>query len=313
MSKKYLTDYLDRLALFSQEAKEENENDKFSYYKKVFSHLKAANPNIQAVYEGYINEALKNDDFARLQSVFLHSVKIKMLPEGSSGYDHCDRLWELLDLLACDDFNNVYSILPEGLPISTNGYPMYIHGTNILLCLLYNSENVAVYPVDKIIDKAEKFAASKKALWERSVISCLLGILQGDVLRISDSLQQVCAGFARVDVAKYMKIQCQNAYGLMVLAKHFLLEEEFAQIIYPECKNFSKNYMSWLLGRDELPTDLCITYDSPVEELNEILKKQIAITRIHQPYLNSDNPYLSAKDKKAYYMDSDKMLAEFLQ
>lgn len=166
----------------------------------------------------HIAEALKNDDFAKLQSVFLHSVVVKMLPAGASGYDHCDRLWLLLDLLACDDFDNVYRVLPEGLPLSANGYPMYIHGTNRLLCLLYNSGNAAVYPADKIMDKAEKFT----------------------------------------------------------------------QIIYPGYKNFSKDYMAWLL-------------------------KQIAITCIHQPYLNSDNPYLSAKDKKAYYMDNDKMLAEFIQ
>ncbi|MBD5545435.1 MAG: hypothetical protein HDR01_14640 [Lachnospiraceae bacterium] len=313
MSKRYLIEYLDDLVLFIQKIKEKQENDTFSYYKKIFSYLKAANSNLQAVYEGYITEALNNDEFAKLQSVFLHSARIKMLPEGSSGYDHCDRLWGLLDLLACDDFDNVYRILPEGLSLSTNGYSMYIHGTNILLCLLYNSENATAYPADKIIDKAEKFAISKKALWERSVISCLLGILQCDVSKISDSLQQVCDGFTKTNAAKYMKMQCQNAYGLMMLAKHFLSEEKFAQIIYPECKNFSKNYMSWLLEQDELSKDLCVTYDSPMEELNEILKKQIAITCIHQPYLNSANPYLSAKDKKAYYMDFEKMLAEFIQ
>ena len=153
--------------------------------------MKTVNSNIKSFYEECITEALVNDDFAKLQSVFLHSVKIQMLPVGASGYDHCDRLWGLLDLLACDDFDNVYRMLPEGIPLSNNGYPMYIHGTNILLCLLYNSENAAVYPADKIIEKAEKFTFSKKALWERAVISCLLGILQCDVSRISDSLQFV--------------------------------------------------------------------------------------------------------------------------
>ena len=313
MTKEYLADYLDSLASYSLKLREKPENNNLAYYRKLFTYLKTANPNIQAFYEAYITEALKNSDFAKLQSVFLHSVRVKMLPAGASGYDHCDRLWLLLDLLACDDFDNVYRVLPEGLPLSANGYPMYIHGTNLILCLLYNSENAAVYPAEKIMDKAEKFAASKKSLWERSVISCLLGILQVDVLRISDSLQQACVGFAKTDVAKYMKMQCQNVYGLIILAKHFLPEDKFAQIIYPEYKNFSRGYMEWLLKQNALPKNLCITYDSPLEELNEILIKQIAITCIHQPYLNSDNPYLSAKDKKAYYMDNDKMLAEFTQ
>lgn len=245
--------------------------------------------------------------------VFLHSVRTKMLPIGSSGYDHCDRLWLLLDLLACDNFDNIYRTFPEGLPTSANGYPMYVHGTNLLLCLLYNSEDRTAYPMDKIVNKAEKFATSKKPLWERSVISCLLGIMQGDVSRISESLQDVCAGFAKVDVAKYMKMQCQNAYGLMILAKHFISEEKFAQIIPPEYKNFSVNYMAWLLEQKELPVEPCIACGLSEEEINDILKKQIAVTRIYQPYLNSDNSYLSAQEKKAYYMDFDKMLAEFIQ
>lgn len=314
MSENYLTEYLDELVLYSQKVKEEEGNDTFSYYKRMFDYLSTSYPSRFAIYEEYITEALDNDDFARLQSVFLHSARTKLLPDGvEGGYDHCDRLWLLLDLLACDDFDNVYRVFPEGLPLSTNGYPMYIHGTNILLCLLYNSENATVYPADKIIDKAEKFATSKKPLWERSVVSCLLGILQCDVSRISDSLQKVCEGFAKMNVAKYMKMQCQNAYGLIVLARHFLPEDKFAQIIYPEYKNFSKNYMSWLLEQNELSKDLCITYPSPIEELNEILKKQIAITCIHQPNLNSDNPYLSAREKKAYHVDLKRMLAEFIQ
>ena len=312
MSKMHLNDYKEDLVSYSREVKGQAD-DAFSYYKKVFSYLKAVNSNMKAVYEECIAEALANGDFAKLQSAFLHFVKIQMLPAGASGYDHCDRMWGLLDLLACDDFDNVYRVLPEGLPLSTNGYPMYIHGTNILLCLLYNSENAAVYPADKIIEKAEKFTASKKALWERAVISCLLGILQGDVLRISDSLQFVCEGFAKIDAAKYKKMQCQNVYGLLMLAKHFLSEEEYAQIIYPKYKSFSEGYMSWLLKQGKLPNELCVTYDSPMEEMNELLKKPIAVTYIYQPYLNSDNQYLSAKDKKAYYMDLGKMLEAFIQ
>ena len=145
------------------------------------------------------------------------------------------------------------------------------------------------------------------------MISCLLGILQCDVSRISDSLQFVCEGFIKIDAAKYRKMQCQNAYGLLMLAKHFLSEEKFAQVIYPEHKNFSEGYMSWLLKQDKLPNELCVTYDSPIEELNELLKKEVAITYIHQPYLNSDNQFLSAKDKKAYYMDLGKMLEAFIR
>lgn len=276
-------------------------------------HLKTANSSLGTVYERDIAEALKHNDFAKLWSVFFCSARIKMLPGSASGYDHCERLWALLDLLACDSFDHVYRVLPQGLPVSANGYPMYVHGTNLLLCLLYHSGKEAVYPADKMIDKAEKFAASKKPLWERSVISCLLGILQSDAQRITDSIQQICTGFAKTDAAKYMKMQCQNAYGLVALAKHFLSEKDFSKIGYPECKNFSKGYMLWFLEQKELQEDPGIVFEPPWEDLNGIIRKQIAITRVCQPYINSDNPHLSAKEKKAYYMDTDRMLAEFMQ
>lgn len=284
-------------------------------YEKIMeiSHLKIANSSLQAVYEKNIEDALAHDDFVKLRRVFLCAARIKMLPEGASGYDHCERLWTLLDLLACDRFDNVYRVLPRGLPVSANGYPMYVHGTNLLLCILYHSGNETVYPADKIIDKAEKFAVSKKPLWERAVISCLLGIMQSDTQRVTDSLWQICTGFGKIDTAKYMKMQCQNAYGLVVIAKHFLSEGVFSRIVYPECKNFSKGYISWFLEQEELTLDSGIAFDPLLEEFDGIIRKQIAITRVCQPYLNSDNPYLSAKEKKAYYMDGDRMLAEFMQ
>lgn len=313
MADDHLKDYMERLTAFSKNVSEQQEVNITLYYQKIFFYLKACHSNIQAIYESYITDSLKKDDCPQLQSVFLHAVKTKLLPASSSGYDHCDRLWVLLDLLACDDFDQIYRLLPQGLPIAANGFPMFIHGTNVLLCLLY-PEDTAAYQVDKIIERAETFTTSKKPLWERSVISCLLGIQQQDITRISESLQQVCEGFAKIkDTARYMKLQCQNAYGLIILAKHFLPEGDFTQIIFPEHKNFSKNYMLWLLEQERMPHNLCVTYDTPMEQLNEFLKKPAAITRIYQPYLNSDNSYLSAKEKKANYMDLDRMLIEFLQ
>lgn len=66
MQNKYFDVYMERLVSFSQKAKEKNENDKFSYYQKMFSFLKTANSNVQAVYEECITKALKEDDFAKL-------------------------------------------------------------------------------------------------------------------------------------------------------------------------------------------------------------------------------------------------------
>ncbi len=279
------------------------------YYKNLCSKTRR-DFDAQKIFEQEIEAAVKNNNFANLKSVFYHATKIKLLPLSSSGYDHCFVAWPLLDLLACDDFDNIYRILPKGLPISTNGFPMYIHAVNLLLCLLYNTEGNTIYEQEKIIEKAEKFLTTKKPLWERSVVACILAILQHDVTSLSENLQKLCEGYSKQNYAKYMKLQCQNAYGLLVLAKHFWTEEEFQKVEYPEYKNFSKGYIDWFLIQDELSDDLCFVYEDSWEELNSILKMPVAITRIHQPYLNSDSPYISSREKKEWHMDSEKMLEE---
>ncbi len=280
------------------------------YFKRLLNAL-SGNPCRQALYEKALAQAVKEEDHAGLQRIFYHIAKITLLPS-RSGYDHCDRLWPLLDLLACADADNLYRVLPEGLPPAANGYPMYIHGANVLLCLLYNTGDKTVYAQEQITAKAEKFTTSKKAVWERAVVSCLLAILYHDSDRLSESLKNLCTGFHRADIAPYRKMQCQNAYGLLMLARRFWTAEEFAAVTWPDDKNFSQGYARWLLAQEQLPDELCVSYEAPLTELNAILKKPVPVTRIYQKYLGSDNPHLSNAEKKAWYLDVDGMMEELL-
>lgn len=280
------------------------------YYESVC--LKAQTDfDAYEIFEKEIKTAVKNNDFVRLQSAFYHATKLRLLPLGSSGYDHCFVVWPLLDLLACDDFNHIFRVLPEDLPVSTNGFPMYVHAVNLLLCLLYNREGHEIYEQEKIVEKAEKFLTTKKPLWERSVVACILAILQKDTAGFSENLQKVCDGYGKIRCAEYLKVQCQNAYGLIALAKHVWTEEEFRNVKYPECRNFHKGYIDWFLSQKELSNDLCFAYKDSMEELNDILKMPVAVTRIHQPYLDSDHPYISSKAKKEWHMDVKRMFNEF--
>lgn len=145
------------------------------------------------------------------------------------------------------------------------------------------------------------------------MISCLLAIMDHDVSRLSENLQNVCESYNKMNIAAYMKIQCQNVYGLLVLAKHILSEEEFNSVTLPEYKNFSKDYIEWFFHQNKISDELCIKYEAPLEKINDILKKPVAITRIYQPYINSDNVYLTSLEKKAWYMDIDTMMDEFLE
>lgn len=312
MSNTEIDKYMESILQFSKDAKEKYGDNSPEYIRSILCAVYTNHYNIQGVYEKQIAEAVKENNFSKLKSVFYHAAKVKLLPCASSGYDHCDRLWHLLDLLACAGVDNIYRILPEGLPLSQNGYAMYVNGINILLCLLYNTDENAVYVQDKVVAKAEKFAASKKPMWECSVISCLLAIMNHDVSGFSENLQRVCDSYNKMSIAAYMKMQCQNAYGLLILAKHFWSEEEFVAVTLPKYKNFSKGYIEWLFAQEKLSDELCVTYEAPLEIMNDILKKPVAVTRIYQPYLHSDNACLSNFEKKAWYMDHDKMMEEFL-
>lgn len=310
MANTELEQYMKALSERAAFAKERYAEGSPEYFRSILHNL-SDNLYLPALYEKLLAQAVKENDFAGLKSIFYHKAKISLLPSSSS-YDHCGCLWHLLDLLACADTDYIYRILPEGLPLSTNGYPMYIHGTNVLLCLLYNTKGKIVYEQDKVTEKAEKFTASKKPIWERALVSCLLAIMGHDVSRFSENLQNLCVGYNRVNIAPYMKMQCQNAYGILALARRFWTAEEFAAVTLPEYKNFSKGYAEWLFAQKELSDELCVTYEAPFVWLDTILKKPAAVTRIYQKYLDSDNPHLSNAEKKAWYLDHNRMMEELL-
>lgn len=304
------TEYIKSLCKFYESDKDKADVKDKKLYKSIMTQMLWNDPDLENTIEEGILKALKEKDYAAIKSIFYHAAKIKLLPNLSGGYDHCERLWPMLDLLACAEFDNIYRILPEGLPLSDNGYPMYINATNLILCLLYNTDEKEVYQQDRVREKAIKFVASKKPLWERSVVNCLLQIMDKNPVGISEELQYVCAGYSKITVADYMKLQCFNAYGLIVLAKRFLTEQKFAMIELPVYKNFSGEYINWFLNNEELQNELYFEY--PLDIAGALLRKPVSVTRIHQPYLNSDNTYMSARDKKKWYMDYESMLDEFL-
>ena len=262
-------------------------------------------------FENELAVAVKNSDFPRIKNIFYHETKLRMLPLWEPGTDHGYQMWRLLDLLACDEFDNIYRVYPEGLPLCSNNHPLWTNSTNLLLCIMYNTEEKEIYNQSKVIEKAEKFITSKKPVWDRAVAACMLAILNHDAAAFSENIQKVCESYNKTDVSDYQKLFCQNACGLLVLAKHFLTEEEFQQVKYPVYKNFHKGYMDWFFSQESLSDELCFDYEEPYEEFTKILKRPVAITRINQPYLGSDNPYISSKAKKDWYMDMKKMLEEF--
>lgn len=307
------TEYMKSLCGFYEKDKEKNKANDKKFLKSMMTRMLWNDTHLEKLIKNGIENAIRERDYVSIKNIFYHAAKIKLLPNLSAGYDHCDRIWPMLDFLACAEFDNIYRILPSGLPLSDNGYPMYINATNLVLCLLYNTDGREIYQQDKVSKKAIKFAASKKPLWERSVINCLLQILNRNPAGISEALQNVCVGYSKMTVAGYMKLQCFNAYGLIVLAKHFLTEQEFSMIKFPVYNNFSEEYINWFLNNHNLQNELYFGYPEPLDMVEAVLTKPVAVTQILQPYINSDNTYMSAGDKKKWYMDYERMLDEFAE
>lgn len=290
------------------------ERGSVEYYKELCYESAELRYDTQRIFEKKYTQAVKNKDYELLHSIFYHEIKLQMLPLWQGGCDHSYNLIDFFSILACDTFDNVYRVFPEGLPLAANGHTMCLKATNLVLCMLYNKDGKEIYDEKKVIDQASKYINSKQPAWDRAFVACVLAIAQHDMDSFSENLQKLCEGHSRRDIIKYKKIQCDTAYGLIVFAKYFCTKEEFNSIRYPEYKNFDKGYIDWFLSQETLTNNLCFDYEASYEEMNHILKMPIAKTYIHQPHLGSDNPYISAKAKKDWYLDcgrKGRMLDEF--
>lgn len=267
--------------------------------------------SLEDVFFNEVKRSLSIQDWIALKNAFYHSTKINLLPGLSSGCDHSFRFRYLLDLLACDSFENIYRLIPPDLHLASNGYPMHVYCTQILQCLMYNKNGGERYDQEMVIAKSERKCSSKSNLWERSIISCLLGIMSRDVVRFNKSIQVAVESFNKTRVPKYRRLNCQHSYGMLVLAKKFLTEDEYSRVKYPEYKTFSKDYVNLIFSEMEDEGELCFEYDGKSEPLNRILKMPAAITRIHQSHFGND--IYSPRVQKLWFLDERRMTKELLE
>ena len=284
-------------------------NDIRKYYTFLLKNLDwAERTYLRGIYEEILSKSVADNDYQTIKNVFFQGTRTQLLPSGNGGYDHCWQLWGALDSIGCDNYENIYRLFPNGIPLSCNGYPTYVNATNILLCILYNKGEKQLYEQNKVTEKALKFIASKKPRWDRAVVAALLGILEHDIEMVSQNLQAICESTLRIDLIKYKKIQCITAYGITALAYHNLTKEEFQNIKLPEYKNYSIGYIKWFLDGN-WKDDLCILYDHPFEEVNTILKMPVAISQTNPPFVLSDD---EIKVKKVVSLNTDKMLDDYI-
>lgn len=255
-----------------------------------------------------MERACANNNLQTVKNFYYQFARSNLFQFSNGGYDYCWYISNALYLLACDrEYDTVFRIYPKGIPLAKNGYPMYVTATNLLLCILYNTDTDEVYPEKKVKDKAEKFLLMKKPLFEKGLVNALLGILEQDSDRVSDGLGVLCKNFGRADYSKALKHHCFFAYGIIALAYRCFEKEKFEQIKLPESRNFSREYIvNFLNGRykDEPLCEFC----GKLEPVKRFLTKPVRITRTIPAFVADDWKMIEKKVE----CDNAKMMEEFL-
>lgn len=260
--------------------------------------------------EREIAACLADKDWERLNDLFFQLTRLGLLPGATTGYDHSGRLWSMLDLAACQGPEAVRRYLPPELGPAKNGIAMYVHGMNLLLCLLYCKGKKQIYDVGRALEDAERFTQTKRPLWERGVVQFLICLYEDRPAGMRNALRDVCTGYGQLTLPRYKKIQCLNAYGLMVLARAFAPEEVFREVRIEEGKNFSLGYLNWRLSQGELTPRLYLPYPDPAGAANLLLLAEPGPERVAQLKLG-DKRY-SPRDQKNWYEDDRRMVEELL-
>lgn len=268
-------------------------------------------------YEGWLRECLERKDWNGLNNLIFQVNRHALLPvpSGGGGYDHCGQFLNLLSALACGDLDTVERIFPYELGLTSNGYPFYVIAGNLFLALWYkwNGVDSNELLLKKALPKAEKFIISKKPQWERAVTAYLLALCKEDMTEAGNRLQEVCNAYMRSDMAPVKKLLCVEVHGLYCLAFYILPKEQYQQIVMPEHKNFSKTYAAWRMEHQKPELELYFKYPETMELVNRIYLAPVARTKLHQPYLEQDNPYMSAKEKKQWHLNGEAMLEDFVK
>ncbi len=269
---------------------------------------------IKPDYEHWLAECLEAKDWQGLNNLIFQTNRHDLLPSVSSGYDHCFLFLNLLNAFACGDVDSIERMFPFELGLTSNGYPFYLAAGNLFIALWYrkNGMDKEGALLKKALPKAEKFITTKKPQWERAATAYLLALFHEDIAEAQKQLQEVCKSYMRSDMAPMKKVLCVEAHGLYCLAQYLLPQEMVQQMEMPEYKNFSKEYAKWREEHPKPEPGLYFAYPAPMEIVNRMYLAPVAKTKLHQPYLGQENPYMSAREKKQRYLDLDGMLEEFV-
>lgn len=229
-----------------------------------------------------VKESIKKNNFEQIRSLLYQAVFMKNVPNVmSGGYDHSGRFFEAMGYISCLGFDSIYRCFPKDIPLCTNGYPINVINSNLLLCILYNNGKNKVYDDSSVVAKAEKRLLQKSDKALCGVTMCLLGILKHDVVMFNEGLPQLLCNYNRLTLLNACeKTLCQLAISLVVIARKFLTEDEFDCIVFPEAHNFSWNYCKYMFSKPLFEPKIFYKYPGVLAPLNELMLTTIPKTKL---------------------------------
>ncbi len=146
----------------------------------------------------------------------------------------------VLEALAANDFAILDCNAPDAL--GEHGWGPWQASGNLLLGLYHRHEPT----IEKGVAQSDKLLALKKTTqWDKAYVGYFLALARSEMAEASRCLNEVCAGYGRLDLPPVAKTFCSPAHGMYNFARRILSTEEFGQLEMPAHDSFIREFAAW--------------------------------------------------------------------
>lgn len=230
----------------------------------------------------WTEECIQNADWSGLCRVINQRSKSGTLPVIYGGYTYERNFHCMLEYFACGNTHIVERLFPQVLTQVKNcNDPFFPAAAHVMIGLWYKDTAVLEWAVPE----AEKFLERKKStLLEKAMVSFLLDLSQGDMVKGSEDLLAVCKGYPKDQKCVLGKRPfCTLAHGLYCLAQDLLPADVFQNLQLPKYKNFLSEFALWRREHTVPNLSLWFHYPEDLALLNAIYEAPPAKLVLRSP------------------------------
>lgn len=220
-------------------------------------------------WNAWTEDCIRKADWPGLCRVINQRSKSAMMPVIYGGYNYEKNVHCVLECLLCGNVPAVERILPPVLARVKNcNDPFFPAAAHLFIGLWYKDGAVLEWAVPD----AERFLTQKKStLLEKSIVSFLLDLVNGDMDKGGGDLLAVCKSYPK-DKKHVLGSRpfCTYAHGLYCLAQLLLPEDAFRALKMPEHKDFLPGFAQWRRGHPDPDRSLWFRYPEGMALFNDI-------------------------------------------